>query len=169
MKCIYCPKCGEKLNDRLIGDEGLVPYCSSCDAPYFDGPASCVEVLVINERNQIVLLKQNYISKTHWTVVSGYVKNGDTLEETVKKEVLEETGQVVEKMIYVESYYFKPKQLIMAGFIAFVNTRPFNNSNEVDDIMWCEIRNVNSYIARVDNMSGIHFDNSIKILESYGI
>jgi len=164
MKFIYCPICGKELSEKIIGDEGLVKYCVSCNRPYFDSPASCVEVLVINEHNQILLLKQNYISQTHWGVISGYVKNGDTLEETVIREVMEETGQHVEKMQYVESYYFKPNQLIMAGFIAFVKAKPFVDSNEVDDIMWCEIGSVNKYIARVDNMSGIHFDNSIKLL-----
>ena len=164
MKFIYCPICGEELSEKIIGDEGLVKYCVSCNRPYFDSPASCVEVLVINEHNQILLLKQNYISQTHWGVISGYVKNGDTLEETVIREVMEETGQHVEKMQYVESYYFKPKELIMAGFIAFVNAKPFNNSDEVDELIWCEINEVNKYIARVNNMSGIHFDNSMRLL-----
>ncbi|MBE6059419.1 MAG: NUDIX domain-containing protein [Clostridium sulfidigenes] len=164
MKFIYCPICGKELDEKSIGDEGLVRYCVDCDKPFFDGPASCVEVLVINENNQILLLKQNYISKTHWGVVSGYVSNGETLEETVIREVLEETGQQVEKMQYVESYYFKPNELIMTGFIAFVKAKPFNNSNEVDDIMWCEIDEVNKYIARVNNIFGIHFDNSMKLL-----
>lgn len=113
-------------------------------------------MLVINENNEIALLKQNYISKTHWGVVSGYVKNGDTLEET---------AQHVERMEYVTSYYFKPKELIMSGFIAFVNKRQFASSNEVDDIMWCKIEDVNKYIARHENMSGIHFDNCMKILK----
>lgn len=52
----------------------------------------------------------------------------------------------------------------MAGFIAFVKEKTFNNSNEVDDLMWCEISEVNKYIARVNNMSGLHFDNSIRLL-----
>jgi NAD+ diphosphatase len=147
-----------------FGEEGLVKFCNTCDRPYYDTPASCVLVLVINEHNQVLLLKQNYISETHWGLVSGYVKNGDNLEKTVIREVLEETGQQVEKMQYVESYYFKPKELIMTGFIAFVNAKPFNKSIEVDDIMWCEIGEVNKHIARVNNLSGIHFDNSMRLL-----
>lgn len=149
---------------KNIGDEGLVKYCIPCERPYFDSPSSCVEVLVINEHNQVLLLKQNYITKTHWGVVSGYVNNGETLEEAVIREVLEETCQQVEKIQYVESYYFKPNELIMAGYIAFVKEKPFNNSNEVDDLMWCEIGEVNTYIARINNMSGIHFDNSTRLL-----
>lgn len=42
--------------------------------------------------------------------------------------------------------------------------KTFNNSNEVDDLMWCEIGEVNKYIARINNMSGIHFYNSMKLL-----
>ncbi|MEG2289004.1 MAG: NUDIX domain-containing protein [Clostridium sp.] len=164
MKFKYCPMCGLELGVKDIGDEGLVKFCVNCNTPYFDSPNSCVEVLVINEKNQVLLLKQNYISKTNWGVVSGYVKNGDTLEETVVREVMEETGQSVESMKYVTSYYFKPKELIMSGFIAFVSSRPFGKSNEVDDIMWCEINNVNKYIVRENNFSGIHFDNSMRLL-----
>jgi NAD+ diphosphatase len=156
--------CGEKLFDKKIGDEGLVKYCIYCERPYFDNPSSCVEVLVINQYNQVLLLKQNYISTTHWGVVSGYVNNSETFEEAVIREVFEETGQQVEKIQYVKSYYFKPHELIMAGYIAFVNKRPFNNSNEVDDLMWCEINEVNKYIARINNISGIHFDYSMSLL-----
>lgn len=164
MEFTYCPNCSQKLDERDFGEEGLVKYCNTCDRPYFDTPASCVEVMVVNEHNQVLLLKQNYISKTHWTFVSGYVKNGDTLEETVIREVLEESGQQVEKMQYVKSYYFKPKELIMAGFITFVKTKPFGTSSEVDDIMWCEMNEVNNYIASVDNLSSIHFDYSRNLL-----
>jgi NAD+ diphosphatase len=164
MEFTYCPVCGEKLSEMDYGEEGMVKFCNTCDRPYYDTPASCVLVLVINEHKQILLLRQNYISETHWGLVSGYVKNGSTFEETVIREVLEETGQQVEKMQYVESYYANPKELIMAGFIAFVNTKPLNKSREVDDIMWCEISEVNKYIARGNNLSGIHFDNSMKLL-----
>ncbi len=156
---IYCPKCGKKLQ---VKEE--VKFCMNCKKPYFNHPFSCVEVLVINEWKEVLLLKQNYISKTHWTIVSGYVNNGETLEECVKREVLEETGQIVNSMEYIQSYYFKPKELIMAGFIAYVEKQPFNKTNEVDDIMWCCIKDVNRYIARQNNLSGVHFDASMHYL-----
>lgn len=52
-------------------------------------------VAIINENNQVLLLKQNYISTKNYTLCSGYLKKGDTLEETVAREVLEETEQRV--------------------------------------------------------------------------
>jgi len=160
----YCPKCGKRLDKKEIGDEGFVPFCISCESPFFDNPVCVVGAVVINEKNQILLLKSNYISTDNWTLVWGYVKNGETLENAIKREILEETNQQIKTLQYVTSYYFEPNQLIMPGYIAYVNSKPFVKSNEVDDIMWCEIDTVDKYIMRVNNMSGIHFDNSIDFI-----
>lgn len=46
---------------------------------YGSSPFPVVEVLVVNEYNEVLLLKQNYISKTKWTVVSGYMVDGDKI------------------------------------------------------------------------------------------
>ena len=123
-----------------------------------------VEVLVVNELNEVLLLKQNYISETKWTVVSGYMVEGETIEEAVSREVKEETGQIVDKCQYVSSYYFEPKQLIMIGFIAYVKKSQFSDSDEVDDLRWYKIDEVEDVIARENNCSGMHFDKCKQFL-----
>jgi len=154
----YCPDCGKALDQKMIGDEGMIPYCHSCDKPYFDNPAICVVTTVINEKKQILLLKSNYISTTKWTLVAGYVKNGETLEDAVIRETIEETGQNIEHLEYIRSYYFASGELILCGFIAWVTQRDFIHSNEVDDLFWCDINMVDYYINRENNLSGTHFD-----------
>lgn len=99
----FCTQCGKPLTYKLIGDEGEQKYCSDCNKFYFDNPASCVLVAIINENNQVLLLKQNYITTKNYTLCSGYLKKGDTLEETVAREVYEETGQRVISCEYVQS------------------------------------------------------------------
>ena len=123
-----------------------------------------VEVLVVNELNEVLLLKQNYISETKWTVVSGYMVEGETIEEAVSREVKEETGQLVDKCQYVSSYYFEPKQLIMIGFIAYVKKSQFTDSDEVDDLRWYKLDEVETVIARENNCSGMHFDKCKQFL-----
>jgi NAD+ diphosphatase len=162
MKFTFCPVCGAKLSGKQIGDEGVVDFCVRCNRPFFDNPAPCVIALVLNEKQQICLLKSNYISSDKWTLVAGFVKHGSTLEENIAREVQEETGQIVYKTKYIASYYFEPGGLIMAGYIAYVNSLPFGSSNEVDDIMWCDLSCVNEFINRENNLSGIHFDNSMQ-------
>ncbi len=159
----YCAECGHKLNDIRLGDDDC-KICPSCNRIYGRNPIPVVEVLVVNEFNEILLLKQNYISKDKWTVVSGYMVEGETIEETVAREVKEETGQIVYDCRYVSSYYFEPKQLIMIGFIAYVKKSSFVDSAEVDDIKWYKIEEVEDVIARVNNCSGMHFDKCKEFL-----
>ena len=163
MQFDYCPKCGQHLDDIKCGDDDC-KICPSCKGIYGSSPFPVVEVLVINEFNEILLLKQNYISTEKWTVVSGYMTDGETIEDAVAREVKEETGQDVIKCQYISSYYFAPKQLIMIGFIAYVNKSDFIISNEVDDIKWYKKEEVDAVIARENNCSGMHFDKCLAYL-----
>ena len=160
----YCAECGHKLDDIRLGDDDC-KICPECKRIYGNNPLPVVEVLVVNEYNEILLLKQNYISEDKWTVVSGYMVEGETIEEAVAREVKEETGQIVTKWQYVSSYYFEPKGLIMIGFIVYVKKASFAESNEVDDHKWYKIHEIENVIARENNCSGMHFDMCRKIIE----
>ena len=160
----FCTQCGKPLMYKSIGDEGEQKYCAHCNKFYFDNPTSCVLVAIINENNQVLLLKQNHISTKHYTLCSGYLKKGDTLEETVTREVFEETGQRVITCEYVQSYYFAPKNLIMTGFIAYVNAREFGNSNEVNGLIWVDLNMAVTMVERENNYSGVHLDNCISAM-----
>ena len=166
MELNFCTGCGKPLAFKSIGDEGEQKHCSTCNKFYFDNPVSCVLVAIMNEKDQVLLLKQNYISTKNYTLCSGYLKKGDTLEETVAREVLEETGQSVLSCEYVQSYYFAPKNLIMAGFIAYVREREMGSSNEVDSLMWVDIDKAADMIERENNYSWEHFVNCINLLKN---
>ena len=165
MELNFCTQCGNKLEYKEIGDEGKQKYCNRCNKFFFDNPASCVLVTIVNENKQVLLLKQNYISTKKYTLCSGYLKKGDTLEDTVVREVSEETGQKVICCEYVQSYYFEPKNLIMSGFIAYVSTSLFASSEEVDGLMWVNSEKACDVVERENNFSGIHLDKCIEILK----
>ena len=129
----------------------------------------CVLIAIINEKNQVLLLKQNYISTKHFTLCSGYLKKGDTLENTVVREVFEETGQRVISCEYIQSYYFAPKNLIMSGFIAHVISAEFNCSNEVDSLLWTDLEQAVNMVERENNYSDEHLDNCINFLLNQGL
>ncbi len=161
----FCVKCGSKLILKEIGDEGNQKYCEKCDKYYFDNPVPCVLVLILNQNKEALLLKQSYIIKDKWTLCSGYTKKEETLEETVSREVFEETGQTVLSCDYIKSYYFAPKNLIMAGFIAYVNKKEFGDSKEVDDLKWESLETTGELLARENNLSGKHFDECFNFLK----
>ena len=51
----FCPDCGNKLTNRLAGDDGEVPYCDKCQRYWFDTFASCVIIMVVNEFHEIAI------------------------------------------------------------------------------------------------------------------
>ena len=92
MRFVYCPLCGTKLTTKAAGDDGMVPYCAACGRYWFDTFASVAIVMVVNEFDEIAMLKQHYLSDVYWTYVSGFMKPGETAEETAVREAREELG-----------------------------------------------------------------------------
>lgn len=164
----YCSQCGNALTEKEVGDEGLQKFCPICGRFYFENPACCVLTAIVNEKNQVLLLKQNYISRNNYTLCSGYLKKDETLEEAVEREVFEETGQRVRSLEYVASYPFAPKNLIMVGFIAFVTACEFGASTEVDELIWADWERAKKLVERENNLSGTHLDRCAAWLREFG-
>lgn len=136
MRYRFCPTCGAGLTERVLGDEGLVPYCAACRAPYFDVGRPCVLVLAVNDSGQVALLRQPEVAREHWVLVAGYHKAGESAEETVVREVREETGLSVSETRYIQSYYREGKDLLLLGFVAHVTGEISQASREVDEARW---------------------------------
>lgn len=162
----FCVQCGSPLEYKAVGDEGSQKYCKKCSKFYFSEPSCCILAAIINEKNQVLLLKQNYISRDKYTLCSGYSQMGETLEETVCREVREETGYNVYKTEYVSGYYYTPKNLVMPGFIAYIMGEPvlFLKSKEVDEMRWADLDKAADMVLRVNNLSGVHLNNVIEKL-----
>jgi len=139
MKIKYCPVCGSEAIQKEIGDEGLMPFCPTCQAPLWDYFNTSIICAVVNEYNEIALLRQDYVSTTNFVCVAGHMKSAESAEETVKREVNEEIGQEVDQLIYIRSYPYEKKNLLMLGFLAKVNKKEFKLSGEVDNVEWFPI------------------------------
>jgi NAD+ diphosphatase len=140
LKFIYCPVCGGELIEKYSWDEGGVPYCPVDNIMYFDTPKPCIVVAVMKGK-EILLLKQSYIFKNSKVLVSGYVTNGETVEETVYREVKEETGISVNEIKYLGSEYLASKEIIMLTFMAKYVKGEINKSSEVEWVEWGNIDN----------------------------
>ena len=139
MRFLYCPQCGKPLIEKEIGDEGKIPFCTNCQRPWLDMFSSCIIVLVVNENNEAVLLRQNYISTEYRNLVSGYMKPGETAEETAEREVFEEIGVKLEELNLTGTYWFDLKDMLMIGFIARAKKTEFRLSEEVDGADWIPV------------------------------
>lgn len=136
MHFTFCPHCGSKLISKEIGDEGFIPYCESCEIPLWDMFTTSIITAVVNEYNEVALLRQDYVSTTNYVCVAGIMKLGESAEETVIREVKEEIGQDVESLSFVRSFPYEKREMLMLGYKAVVKKKEFTLSGEVDSVKW---------------------------------
>ena len=146
MKFTYCPHCGSRLVKKEIGDEGLIPYCESCKVPLWDMFTTCIICAVVNEENEIALIRQDYVSTTNYVCVAGVMKLGESAEECAAREVEEEIGLKVDKLEFVKTYPYDKKEMLMIGFKASVRKAAFHLSGEVDSVQWFKLSDAPKYL-----------------------
>lgn len=102
---------------------------------------------VVNELNEILLLKGNQndpqFNKSFWyTVTGGYEKKDKKLENTVIREVKEETGLIVKECIYLNwifKYESLGKSCIEYVYMSFVKKDKVILNEESTSFIWCDL------------------------------
>jgi len=60
-----------------------------------------VSGIVTNDQGHILLLRHRFWPEGSWGLPSGYAEKGETLEQTIEREILEETGLHAEMFAFV--------------------------------------------------------------------
>lgn len=143
----YCPHCGSRLTQKEIGDEGKVPFCENCSTPIFNFSYTCIITIAINEFNEAALIRQGYVSENSYVCVAGYIQRGEDAEDAAAREVKEEIGLDAVSVKYINSYYFKKKDMLMIGFICRVKKDTIKLSKEVDSAEWFPLSEAKSKLG----------------------
>lgn len=162
MKHVFCTQCGQKLNMRHAGDDGLVPYCEKCKKYWFDSFATCVIVLIVNKKGEVLLLRQEYLSSKYATIVSGYMKPGENAEQAARREVSEEVGIDLESIYYIGSCWFEQGDMLMLGYIGYAAQDEIRLSEEVNQARWVRAEEAAQYVVPKTRNSPVHM-----LLEAY--
>ena len=109
----YCPNCGEKMTQ---GKDGILK-CSKCENVVFPRIDPCVLVLVKKD-DKILLVRHVQRNQNRWTILAGYAEAGESIEETVAREVKEEVGINVKNIVYHGSQSWPHPAQLMFGFTA---------------------------------------------------
>lgn len=108
----YCPACG-------AGTEPATPLsrqCPACARLFFPQITPAVLALVRKE-DSILLVHAHSFTGPHYGLVAGFLEPGESLEECVRREVLEETGLAVNNIAYFGSQPWPYPSGLMTGFV----------------------------------------------------
>ena len=136
MHFTFCPHCGAKLGSVPFGDDGRVPWCKACHKPFFDIFPVVAITMVVNEAEEVALLKPKYMSEQYYNFVSGYVQPGEESELCAAREVQEEIGVQARDVHFVCSHWESEQQMLLLGFVARATKGDFTLSEEINAAKW---------------------------------
>ena len=136
MHFTFCPHCGARLGSVPFGDDGRVPWCKACHKPFFDIFPVVAITMVVNEEEEVALLKPKYMSEQYYNFVSGYVQPGEAAELCAAREVQEEIGVQARDVHFVCSHWESEQQMLLLGFVARATKGDFTLSEEINAAKW---------------------------------
>lgn len=134
----FCPYCKGNLSYN-----NFEYICDSCDEKVYINPAPCVSIIPIRD-NKILLTKRGIEPrKGTYDFIGGFVKVGETIEQTATRETLEETGLKIELTDYLGEYSeeYTPDvtyPLCFTYLAKILDGKP-NPDDDVSELIWVNI------------------------------
>lgn len=168
-KMNYCMECGTELEGKHLENEGMIPYCNSCEGYRFPVFSTAVSMIILNkERDKILLIKQ--YGGADYILCAGYINKGENAEQAAVREIAEELGLEAAGLHFNKSEYFGKTNTLMLNFSCSVGSESLDGmTDEVDQAEWFSIedarlnikkgslaqRFLENYVASVDTLTRV--------------
>lgn len=144
----FCARCSQALkhakNARML-------YCGSCGNYIFPTIAPAV-IVAVTSGNKLLMTKYANRPYKRFTLVAGFTEIGEMIEDTVKREVMEEVGLKVKNLKYYSSQPWPFSGTLLLGFFAELDgsDRITLDEKELSEAVWVERGDIN---VKKDNIS----------------
>ena len=108
----YCGRCGKIM---VPDQKERMMYCDSCHNMEYPKLSPAV-IIGVTDGDRLLLSKYAGRSYKKYALLAGFTEIGETLEETVKREVLEEVGLRVTNIRYYKSQPWSFSGTLLTGF-----------------------------------------------------
>jgi NAD+ diphosphatase len=131
----HCGVCGARCEPQRAGHVMRCrdPGCATDFFPRID-PAV---IVLVSDGERALLGRQSVWPAGRYSTVAGFVEPGESLEDAVAREVLEETGVAVRDTVYHSSQPWPFPSSLMLGFTATADRgAAAQRSTELEDVRW---------------------------------
>lgn len=130
----FCGRCGGETYSVQGGWERRCRDCGRCHYPRTD----CAVIVSVIDRDDRLLLARNVgWQADRMSIVAGFLEPSETLENAVRREVLEETGVHVSQVTYLASQAWPfPGQLMVAFTAVADGTDLTVAEGEIESAQW---------------------------------
>ena len=134
----YCTMCGTKLIVKKHEYEGDVPFCPNCNEYRFPIYSSAVSMVIVNRDYTKTLLVKQY-GTTFDRLVAGYINKGESAEDAVYRELMEEVGLVPVSIEFQKSRYYEKSNTLIFNFLCVVDNEEVISNYEIDSYKWYSV------------------------------
>ncbi|AHB72197.1 NAD(+) diphosphatase [Cronobacter malonaticus] len=129
----YCGYCGHEMHPSKTEWAML---CGHCRERYYPQIAPCI-IVAIRRDDKILLAQHTRHRNGVYTVLAGFVEVGETLEQAVAREVMEESNIRIKNLRYVTSQPWPFPQSLMTAFTADYDSGEIQiDTKELIDAGW---------------------------------
>ena len=154
----FCGVCGSPLKEEK---HERAMKCTNCDAdPVYPRISPCV-ITLIHKENKVLLAHNVNFPENFYSTLAGFIEPGESAEEALKREVMEEIGVEVDNINYFESQAWPfPSQLMLGYFAEYKSGQITPDNIEIDQADWFDINNLPNVPPSNISISG-------KLIEAY--
>jgi NAD+ diphosphatase len=129
----YCGRCGQATEQDAL-DRAKV--CTPCELRFYPRISPCMIVLV-TRGDELLLAHHQRATRVMYSTLAGFVEAGESVEECVRREIMEEVGVSVGKLEYFRSQPWPfPNQLMLGFFAEYAAGDIEIDPTEIVDAKW---------------------------------
>ena len=141
----FCAQCG---NPTTISSGGWGRQCPQCRAHHYPRVDPVVIMLAVKGERCLLGRNRRRVG-SRYSCLAGYMEPGETLEEAVRREVLEESGVRVGRVRYLASQPWPFPSTLMVGLLAEAVSEDIRiDPEELAEARWFDRAEVRAMVER---------------------
>ena len=133
----FCPKCG---SEEFIVNNKESKKCNSCGFVYYFNSSAAIVAVIENSNNEVLVARRaKDPAKGTLDLPGGFAAMHETIEETVRREVLEETRLEINSLKYIFSipniYEYSGFEVHTMDMFFECKIDDFSNMKAQDDVL----------------------------------